>query len=342
MEPSITIGSRVVSRDHAPYVVAEIGANHCGSMQIMADTVRSAKNCGADAVKLQAWTLESLFNVATVAPDTADDIRRLQLSPDQISETKEICDRVGIDLILSVFSPDEALLAGRLRVAAIKIASMDVVYHPLLELVGQLDLPVIMSTGMSSTDEVLAALDALGRPTKPCALLYCVSVYPAAESQLALGNIQLLARFFGVPVGFSDHTTGLTAAVTAAALGACIIEKHFALSKAMDSFDAPVSAVSSELSRMVVMIRDCFESVQHKSMSDEELDMRFQMRRSIVVTRDLPKGHKIQRSDMDYKRPGNGIWPDRVASLLGATLDRSIARGEQLSWDHIEGEPCND
>jgi N-acetylneuraminate synthase len=327
--------------------VAEIGANHNGDMDLCRRTIDAAKQAGADAVKFQSWSKDSLIGRAEFERNTryakADPsvltleqaVERYQFTPAQHREIAAYCRERGITFFSSCFSAQEVDLLESLAVPVYKIASMDVNHLPLLAYVARTGKPVILSTGMATLGEIEKALGVLHRGgSGPVALLHCVSAYPCPPADVNLRNIRTLERAFGVPVGFSDHTLGNAVPLAAVALGACAIEKHFTLDKKLEGWDHAVSADPADLASLVREAREVFDSLgrAERVVGPAEIEKRKAFRRRMVANRALKKGQKLRAEDVDFKRPGTGIGPEELAYATGRTLLRDVERDGELEW----------
>lgn len=346
----LSLGGRIVGRGEPPYIIAEVGSNHNGDMQLAKQLIDAAKSCGADAVKFQSWSKSSLISKAEYARHThyvdrkrhfgtlEEMVEKYQFTPQQHYEIAAYCRKTGVAFLSSCFSPEEVDLLDALDVPAFKIASMDINHLPLLEYVASKKRPVIVSTGMATLSEIERALGVLQQGgVKSVALLHCVSIYPPAYESINLLNIVTLERAFDVPVGFSDHTLGTAIPLAAIALGACIIEKHFTLNKAMEGWDHAISADPSELKVIVREGRNVFTALGStvRKVSEAEMEKRKAFRRRIVVKRAMRKGEKLQLKDLDYKRPGTGIHPHEFAYVVGRSLVRDMLPDEELEWSDL-------
>jgi len=347
----LNLNGRLVGPGEEPYIIAEIGANHNGDMDLARKMIDAAKSCGAHAAKFQSWSKNSLVSKAEYArnPEYKDKkkhfgsleamVEAYQLSKTQHKELSAYCEQVGIDFLSSGFSPEEMDLLDELGVPAFKLASMDINHLPLLEYVASKGKAVILSTGMASLGEIERALHVLRQNgCGPVALLHCISIYPPDYNDIHLKNIPMLQQAFDVPVGFSDHTLGTSIPLAAIALGACIIEKHFTTDKTMKGWDHWISAEPDELRVIVQEGRNVFAALGSsvRTVSDAEMEKRKKFRRRIVVKRALKQGEVIQPADLDYKRPGNGIHPDENIYVIGRRLNHDLAADDELEWDDLE------
>ena len=347
---TLTIAGRPVGPGEPLWVVAEIGANHNGDMELCRRIVDAAKDSGADAVKFQSWSKNSLVSKAEYARNTRyakldpsaltleQAVERYQLTPEQHQEIAAYCQQRGITFFSSCFSAPEVELVEALGVPAYKVASMDINHLPLLDVVASTGKPVLLSTGMATLGEIEAALARLQRGgAGPVALLHCVSLYPCPPAEVNLRNIPMLERAFGVPIGFSDHTLGVGVALAAVALGACIVEKHFTIDKALEGWDHAISADPTELAAIVREGRAVQEALGHceRIVGAAELEKRKAFRRRAVARRDLNRGSRLSAEDLEFKRPGTGISPDAIDYVVGRTLARDLAAEEELAWEDL-------
>lgn len=342
----LAIDGRVIGREHVPYVIAELSANHRGSKATALETVAAAAEAGADAVKFQHYTPETI----TVRSDHADfriaggtlwDGRQLwdlyaeammpwEWTPDLVAEA----DRCGITWLSSPFDPSAVDYLDTLDVAAIKIASFELVDLPLIRYAASRGRPVILSTGMATVGEIDVAVGvARSAGCEQLVLLRCNSGYPAEPSEMNLRSIPEMARLWDATVGLSDHTLGHTAAVAAVALGACVIEKHFTLSRKHGGPDAAFSAEPDDL-------RDLIEAVSeaHAALGDvtfgpsarEQASVAF--RRSLRVVEPITAGDVITRASVRSVRPAGGLPSETIDAVEGLIAVRDLGVGEPLTW----------
>jgi N,N'-diacetyllegionaminate synthase len=346
----LILDGRLIHTNEPPYIIAEIGSNHNGDMQLCKKMIDSAKHCGADAVKFQSWSKSSLISKEEYARNTeyADKkrhfgtleqmVERYQFTIEQHCEIYNYCQSIGISFLSSCFSPEEVDLLDELGVPAFKIASMDINNLQLLQYVAGKGKPVILSTGMSSLGEIEMALEILTKNGPgQVAILHCVSLYPPEYETINLRNIPMLIQAFDIPVGFSDHTLGVAIPLAAVALGACIIEKHFTLDKEMEGWDHAISVDPSELKVIVREGRNVFTAlgVSKRIVTSLESNKKEKFRRRIVVKRNMKKGEKLMIKDLDFKRPGTGIHPDEYKYVVGRTLNCDLYEDDELEWSHL-------
>lgn len=350
MQP-VLLGNVAVGPGLPPYVIAEIGSNHNGDMDLCRRLIDAAADAGAPAVKFQSWTEESLIAESEYARNTSygdrkrhfgslrEMVRAYQFTAKQHRQARAHCAARGIAFCSTPFSPEEADLLEELDVPFFKIASMDIVHLPLLRHVARKQRPVVISTGMATLAEIEQAVQTVrAEGNHDLVLLHCVSLYPPALDQIHLRNIAMLQETFGVPCGFSDHTLGVAVPLAAIALGACVVEKHFTLDKDLPGWDHAVSADPAELRTIVAEGRNIHLALgaAQRTVSADELAKRAQFRRSLVVRSDLPAGHVLSEDDLLAKRPGTGIGPAELPYVVGRTLRHDLKRDDLLAWSDLQ------
>lgn len=340
------INGRKIGPDHPVYIIAELSANHRQSYDSAKKLVTAAKKAGADAVKIQTYTADTitlpcrsrLFRVGggTIWDGkTLHDLYKEAYMPwEWQPKLKKFAEKLAIDLFSSPFDPTAVEFLKKMAVPAFKIASFELVDIPLLKHIAKTGKPVILSTGMATMAEIREALDALkknGDP--PTALLKCTSAYPAPPEGMNLLSIPHYAKVFNLPVGLSDHTLGSTASIAAVALGACIIEKHFTLSRKEKSPDSAFSMEPDEFEVMVKEIRRAekmCKRVTGSSNKNENALRKF--RRSLFAVQDIAKGESITLSNVRSIRPADGLPPKFYDEILGKRAQRSIKTGTPIRW----------
>lgn len=333
-----------------PYVIAEIGSNHNGDMELARQLIDSAKEVGADCVKFQSWSKDSIFSRQVYNDNyfLKDDYRNrtdytleeivdaFSVSEEELIELKKYCDEVDIEFASTPFSPKEAdFLVDVLDVAFIKIASMDINNYPFLDYVARKGKPIIMSTGLSTLAEVDKAVKTIyAAGNKELSLLHCVAIYPPDDHEVNLLNIKMLRDLYDVPVGFSDHTIGATACIGAAIHGACVLEKHFTLDNDMFGWDHKISADPHLMKTIIAEGKRAVKmngSYNKQLVESEERQNAF--KRSIVAGRDIEQGEIFSAENLDFKRPGTGLEPGFVEVILGRKATRDIAFDEQITME---------
>lgn len=333
-----------------PYVIAELGANHNGDLNLARRLIDAAKRAGADCVKFQSWTKDTIFSIGVYESNhfLKDDYRdrqdfsleaiveKFQVTESQLLEMRDYCRQVGIDFSSTPFCERETnYLVDQLDAGFIKVASMDCNNYPLLDHLARKGRPVMLSTGLSTMSEITQAVDTIEQAgNRDIILLHCVAIYPPADEILHLRNIDMLRdNFPQYPVGFSDHTLGTIMPIAAIAKGACVIEKHFTLDKSMFGWDHKVSATEDEL-RVIVEAAQRVPVAQgsyRRVLSAADYEKIPAFRRSIVAAKSLKAGHILTRADLDLKRPGTGLAPKWMPLVVGRTLKRDLGYDQILA-----------
>jgi N-acetylneuraminate synthase len=330
-----------------PYVIAELGSNHNGDMELAKKLIIHAKEAGADCVKFQSWSKDTIFARKKYEDNyfITDDYRdrddytleeiveEYAISEQELFDMKKFAEEVGIDCTSTPFSKKEAdFLVDKLESPFIKVASMDLNNYPFLEYLAKKGKPMVVSTGLSELYEIDKAVKIIENAgNKNIIILHCVATYPPKDKDVNLNNIKSLMSIYPeYPIGFSDHTIGVDIPLASVALGACVIEKHFTLDKDMFGWDHKVSATKDEMAGVVTAakrINDALGTFRITATESDEKKQEF--RRSIVLARDMEKGEVIEISDIDYKRPGTGLNPDMTEFIVGRILNKN------LKYDHI-------
>lgn len=349
----IILGNKIVKDYSEPYIIAEIGANHNGDMELAKEMIKSAKKSGADAVKFQSWTPTSLIsNEEYNRNQSYNDgdggkkhfgslkqmVEKYYLREEQHYELKSFCDQIGVTFASTPFSKFEVDLLEKCDIPFYKIASMDINNFQLLNFVCEKGKPIILSTGMATLAEIDSAVNYLFKKgIKDVALLHCISIYPPSYNDINLNNILMLRRAFGLPVGFSDHTIGTSIPLASVALGACIIEKHFTINKDLPGWDHQISASPEELEVIRIEGNNIVKSLgsYKRIVSKAEEDKKVKFRRSLVYTQSLIAGHVLTEMDLTSKRPGTGISPDLLAYLIGRKLTINVEEDTLVNWSQI-------
>lgn len=348
-EPRCTIAGRPISADDRPYVIAEISANHNGSLAAAVELVHAAAGAGADAVKLQHYRPDTI-TVRSDHPDfqvrggTLWDGRQLAdlyaeaMTPwEWTADLAAAAEAAGITWFSTPFDRSAVDFLAGFDVPAYKIASFELVDLPLIRYAAGRGKPLIMSTGMATAGEIDAAVHAaLDAGAPSVVLLRCNSGYPASPEEMDLRAIPVMTQMWGVPVGLSDHTLGLSASVAAVALGACVIEKHVTMRRADGGPDAAFSCEPDELGDLVTAVADAHRAlgaVRFGPTDRERASLAF--RRSLRVTRPIAKGEVLTADNVASVRPAGGLPPDAIDLVLGQVAARELAQGDPLAWTDI-------
>jgi pseudaminic acid synthase len=347
---SIKIGSRLIGPGQPVYVIAEMSANHGQAFERAVALVQAAKASGADAIKLQTYTADTLTidsNRAEfrICGGTIWDGRNLhQLYREAYTpwewqpKLKTVANDLGLDLFSSPFDATAVDFLEEMGVPAHKLASFELVDIPLIQKMSRTGKPLIMSTGMATPEEIDEALQSAREAgATQIALLKCTSAYPAAAEEMNLRTIPEMVRRFGTPVGLSDHTLGIAVPVAAVALGACIIEKHLTLSRSESGPDTAFSLEPHEFKEMVDAVRVTQKALGeiHFGVSAKEASSRI-FRRSLFVVRDVKRGEQFTEENVRSIRPGHGLHTRHLGEILGREATRDIERGTPLRWELVD------
>jgi len=331
------------------YVVAEISANHHQNFDEAVEIIRAGKNAGADAIKLQTYTPDTMTIPShreefRIGGGTIWDGRNLyELYGEAYTpwhwqpKLKQIANDLGLDLFSTPFDASAVEFLEKMDVPAYKLASFELVDLPLIRVMARTGKPLIMSTGMASAEEIEEAVrTARESGAEQIALLKCTSAYPAAPEEMNLRTIPELSRRFGAPAGLSDHTTGIAAPVAAVALGACMIEKHITLSRSVPGPDSAFSLEPTEFKAMVDAVRVAEKALGEIrfGVSDKEASSRA-FRRSLFVVENLKRGQLFTAENVRAIRPGHGLHTRHLQEILGRQAARDIEVGTPLSWDLV-------
>lgn len=342
------IGNREIGNGHPTYIIAEMSANHAGDIERAKEIIHAAKEAGADCIKIQTYTPDTItidcdlpyFHISdgTWSGENLYQLYQKAFTPwEWQRELKEEADKLQIDFFSSPFDNTAVDFLEEIGVEFYKIASFELVDIPLIEYVASKKKTIIMSTGMATLAEIDEAVAAVRRQgNDDLALLRCASAYPAITDEMNLRTMQNMKETFGVPVGLSDHSMGAVGAVTAVALGASIIEKHFCLDRAIENPDSSFSMNPSEFKQMVKDVRQAEIAIGCVKYGPTRQEMgNLQFRRSIFCVKDIKKGEKITRDNVRIIRPGYGLVPKYYNEIMGQKALQDIRRGTPLQFDMI-------
>jgi N-acetylneuraminate synthase len=347
----IQLGGIEIGSDRPPYIIAEIGSNHNGDMDLCRRLIDAAAAAGAHAVKFQSWTDSSLIAAEEYERNTEysdkkkhfgtlrEMVTAYQLTADQHREAHGYCRSRGIAFCSTPFSNSEVDLLAGLEVPFFKVASMDIVNLSLLRYVARQQKPVVISTGMATMAEIEQAVETVrAEGNEQLVLLHCISIYPPEYETIHLRNMDTLREAFDLPVGFSDHSLGTSIPLAAIALGACVIEKHFTLDQDMEGWDHAISANPEQLRTIVEEGRNVFSALgsRQRVVTPAEIEKRKKFRRSLVTRRNLGRGHTLSEADLDAKRPGTGIAPQEISYVIGRQLTSDLLADQVLRWEHLQ------
>lgn len=342
------IGEREIGKGNPAYIIAEMSANHAGDISRAKEIIHAAKEAGADCIKIQTYTPDTItidcdlpyFHISdgTWNGENLYQLYKKAYTPwEWQKELLEEAKKTGIDFFSTPFDNTAVDFLEEIGIEFYKIASFELVDIPLIEYVASKGKPMIMSTGMATLAEIDEAVNAVrNQGNNNLALLRCASAYPAITDEMNLRTMQNMGETFGVPCGLSDHSMGSIGAVTAVALGASIIEKHFCIDRSIENPDSSFSMNPTEFKQMVCDIRQAEKAigrVQYGSTEQEKPSQIF--RRSIFCVKDIKKGEKLTQENVRIIRPGYGLAPKYYKDVLGQVALKNIERGTPLEMEMI-------
>jgi len=349
LEPIITIQGKKIGGANPVYIIAELSANHNQSFDKAVQLIRAAKNAGADAVKLQTYTADTI-TIACDRPEfriqgtlwngrTLHDLYGEAYTPwEWQPKLKQIANDLGLDLFSSPFDASAVDFLESMGVPAYKLASFELVDIPLIEKMARTGKPLIISTGMATVEEIEEAVLAARRAgATQIALLKCTSSYPAPPEEMNLRTIPELSRRFDVPCGLSDHSMTVAVPIAAVALGACIIEKHLTLSRSEPGPDSAFSLEPQEFKQMVDAVRTAQKALGgvHFGVSEKEASSRV-FRRSLYAVQDIKRGELFTTANVRSIRPAHGLHTRHLHEILGRRAACDLARGTPLTWEAVQ------
>jgi N,N'-diacetyllegionaminate synthase len=352
----VKIGQREIGPSEPPYIIAELGVNHDGSVERAIELTRAAAGAGADAVKLQLFETDRLmsraaklaaYQKAAGETDPVAMLRRLELSIEEMSRVVDVAHEHTIDAIVTVFSVELVEKAERLGWDAYKTASPDIVHRPLLEALAGTGKPMIVSTGASTMEEVERAVGWLEPARERLAVLQCVSCYPTPLDRGEWDGIRALRERFELPIGYSDHTDSIGTSALAVRNGACVLEKHMTYDTSAKGPDHAASLTARQLTAYVSGALASYWTGREswtprlpigegKRVLDIERDVRTVSRQSIVSVRAKRAGEVLKREDVTFKRPGTGVLAYRVDDVVGKRLKRDVEADVPVVEEDVE------
>ncbi len=348
MSKSLTINGVKVSNENPPYIIAELSANHNGSIDRAKKTILEAKKSNVAAVKIQTYTPDTM-TIRSKKPDflikkglwkerTLYDLYSEAYTPfEWHKDLFEYAKKIGITIFSSPFDESAVDLLESLNTPAYKVSSFELVDLPLIKCIAKKKKPMIISTGMASLSEIEDAIEtAKINGCNEIAIMHCISSYPAKPNELNLKSIKILKKTFNILVGFSDHTLGNKSCMTAVALGAALVEKHFTLSRSDGGVDSQFSAEPSEMKSLVKNCNDIYISLGEevfKRSNNEKSNLVF--RRSLYFVENLKKGDFIKKNHIRRIRPGFGLSPKYFNKIIGAKLKKNVEKGDRVSLENV-------
>ncbi|MDH5021364.1 N-acetylneuraminate synthase family protein [Halobacterium rubrum] len=332
-----------IGSDEVPFVIAEVGINAGDDIELAKRFIEVAANSGADAIKFQThlsneeMVAEEMEKIG--AGEVYEVVSGCSFSKDEHRALKDHCDREDVEYLSTPFSVKAVDWLEELDVSAIKIGSGELTNYPLLDRAVEAGVPLLVSTGMSDYGTIADTVDFLNERDAKFGLLYCVSEYPTDPADFQLDTIEEMKTKYDVPVGFSDHSTGVEASVIAMARGADFVEKHFTIDRRLPGPDQEVSIEPEEIDTLT----DYAELVhstsgREKFTTDEEADVKAWARHSIVTAEDVEAGQRLTEDDLTTKRPGTGISADRFYEVIGEAIDVDLPANSVVKEDHLRPE----
>ena len=332
----IKINNREIGGDNPAYIIAEMGINHNGSLDIAMKMVKEAAKCGVDAVKVQIVDADKSY---TKDSESHSLFKSVELKIKEWEVIVRLVEKLNIDIFASFSQPKDVKIAEQLALPAIKVSSSNITNFPFLKAVAKTGKPLFLSTGLSylsEVDEAVRYLEENGN--KQIGILQCTSLYPTEHKDVNLLAIKTLQKSFPYPIGFSDHTLGVSCAIASVALGAKIIEKHFTLDKSMQGPDHKFSATPEELAQMAKSIREVELSMGFsiKRPVADEISLREKLLRSIVVVRNIEKGEILTEDKISIKRSDEkGLEPRYFEIVLGRKARKNIPKDKPVTFESI-------
>ncbi len=351
MKTEVTIKGKTIGAGHPVYIIAELSANHGGSFDRAVETIRAMKKSGADAVKLQTYTADTLtmksdreeFRIKGTMWEgkTLHELYGEAFTPwEWQPKLKKEAEKIGLDCFSTPFDTTAVDFLENMNVPAYKIASFEITDLPLIACAARRGKPIILSTGMASAEEIQEAVEcARDAGSDQIILLKCTSAYPAMPQEMNLRTIPDMRERFKVNIGLSDHSLELAVPITAVALGACVIEKHFCLSRQQPGPDTAFSLEPNEFRHMVDSVRMTERAlgiVSYEPGEKEQESKKF--RRSLFAIETIAKGEVFTEKNVRSIRPADGLPPKEIPNVLGKRAKCAIERGTPLSWTVIEGK----
>jgi len=346
----IRIAGKKIGPEHPCFIIAEAGVNHNGKVDLARQLIDAAAAAGADAVKFQTFHADNIvtntakkaeYQKSTTSSNESqyEMIKNLELSDNIFQELSDYADSKGIIFLSTPFDEESVDLLDQIGVPAFKIPSAEITNFPLLKKIAEKKKPLILSTGMATLGEVEDAVNYVKtHGTEEIVLLHCTTSYPAPIKSVNLRVMNTLRCAFQIPVGYSDHTKGITIPIAAAAMGAQVIEKHFTLDRSLLGPDHQASLEPHELEAMVTAIRDVEFALGNeiKCPNEEEMEIKKVARRSIVAQKDLNAGEQLRENVLAIKRPGTGIEPKYFESVVHMKAKTAILKDQVITWDMVE------
>ncbi len=329
------------------FIIAEIGVNHNGSVDLARKMIRSASECGVDAVKFQTFVSEDLVSENAKTAEYQENntnensqlemLKKLELSYDDFFDLKKYAEEWGVVFLSSPFDIKSVDLLEKLNVSLYKLGSGELNNFELIDYVLKTNKPLILSTGMATLDEIRETYDYISNKQN-LIILHCITGYPTSFEEANLNFIKTLQKELDVPIGFSDHSPGIELPIAAVALGACVVEKHFTLDKTLEGPDHKASLNPEEFKAMVSAIRNVEVAMGDgiRKFSENENEIKKVARKSIILNNDIKKGTVLEKEMLVIKRPGTGIAPKFINEIIGKSVNKDLKSNDILKWEDLE------
>ena len=333
--------------EESTFIIAEIGVNHNGSIELAKNMIKSASRCGVDAVKFQTFRSEDLVTENAKTADyqqkyanessQLEMLKKLELTFEDFKELKDYASKCNVMFISSPFDINSVDLLENLNVSLYKLGSGELNNFELIDYVQKTNKPIILSTGMATLEEIKETYDFIENKEN-LIILHCITGYPTSFEEANLNFIKTLQDEFDVPIGFSDHSPGIELPIAAVALGACVIEKHFTLDKTLEGPDHKASLNPIEFKAMVDAIRNVEVAMGDgvRRFSENELEIKKIARKSIILNEDVSEGMTIEKKMLTIKRPGTGIAPKYINQVIGKRVNQDLNKNTVLKWEYLE------
>ena len=334
-------------KNNCSFIIAEIGVNHNGDINLAKKMIKSASECGVDAVKFQTFKSEDLV---TKSAKTAqyqkknsnensqfEMLKKLELTFDDFKELKDYASKCNVIFISSPFDIKRVDLLEGLNVLLYKLGSGELNNFELIDYVQKTKKPMILSTGMATLEEIKETYDFIENKDN-LVILHCITGYPTSFEEANLNFIKTLQSELDVPIGFSDHSPGIELPIAAVALGACVVEKHFTLDKTLEGPDHKASLNPVEFKAMVDAIRNVEVAMGDgiRRFSENELEIKKIARKSIILNENISEGMAIEKNMLSIKRPGTGIAPKYINQVIGKKVNKYLDKNTVLKWEYLE------
>lgn len=331
---------------NSTFIIAEIGVNHNGSVDLAKTMIKSASMCGVDAVKFQTFVSEDLVTKNTKTAEYQENntnensqlemLKKLELSFDDFHELKRYAEDCGVIFLSSPFDFKSVDLLEKLNVSLYKLGSGELTNFELIDYVLKTNKPLILSTGMASLEEIKETYNHIKNKDN-LVILHCITGYPTSFEEANLNFIKTLQNELDVPIGFSDHSPGIELPIAAVALGVCVVEKHFTLDKTLEGPDHKASLNPDEFKAMVSAIRNVEVAMGDgvRRFSKNEKEIKQVARKSIILNENVQKGTVLKREMLSIKRPGTGISPKYIDDVIGKTVIADLNINHVLKWEDI-------